>query len=166
MAIEITAGKFAGLIRGMPEAVRDGMIRGLQSAAARGVTQVVEELEKADAVDTGGLRQSVHTEMLDDGALVVADAPHAPMIEFGTRPFWAPLEPLVLWAKRKFGVDQEEAEEIANNVRISIAFCGIRPRYFFGKAFRVIKSEFVPEEVARELGVPLGTLKKRIGKKK
>lgn len=41
------------------------------------------------------LRASVHNE----GDAIVVDAPHAAAVNLGSRPHWAPLEPLVRWVK-------------------------------------------------------------------
>lgn len=47
----------------------------------------------------GELKQSIRAESTASGARVIADAPHAAPVEFGSRPHWPPLEPLVKWVR-------------------------------------------------------------------
>ncbi len=128
--------------------------KGLRSAALRGVGVVVQEIDTAKphpAVNTGGMRQSARAEVTSDGAAVVVDAPHAAVMNDGARPFRPPLGPLIIWAKRKFGVDEREARRIARNVQRKIEAMGIEPRFFFDKAMKRINDVVVPEEIDRAL---------------
>ena len=142
------------LERELPRELEQAVVRGLRSAALRGKGFVVQEIDKAKpypAVDTGGLRKSVDVLLLPDGADLVVDAPHAPMINYGTRPFWPPQAPLALWALRKgLAEDEEEAEEVAFAVALTIARFGIEPRRFMDKGMlRTLK--ILDSEVYREL---------------
>ncbi len=72
---------------------------------------------------------------MTDGAVVDGKAPHAGVMEFGARPYRAPLRPLVEWVKRKgFADDEKAAYAIALAVQRKIAAVGIEPRHFFQKA--------------------------------
>ena len=51
-------------------------------------------------------------------------------VEWGTRPHWAPIQPLKIWALRKFG-----DERIAYRVRATIARHGTRGAHMFLKAW-------------------------------
>lgn len=136
-----------------PAAIRGAVVRGVRSAAQRGVGILVEEIDKAEpypAVNTGSLRQSARAGNTVDGAFVEVDAPHAAPINYGTRPFHPPLGPLVAWAVRKFGVTESEAWRIAKGVAAKIAEEGIAPRHFFEKAMARIE-ELVDSEVQHEL---------------
>lgn len=62
-----------------------------RKAAARGRGV----LKRAVPVAFGEIRESVHTE----DHLLVVDAPHAAAVNNGSRPHWAPLEPLIAWVR-------------------------------------------------------------------
>jgi hypothetical protein len=136
-------------------------MRGLYSAALRAKGIVVEEIDHADpypAVNRGQLRQSVQVTKITGGWLVVVDAPHAAIIEHGTRPFWPPLAPLIEWVTRKGFVrsmgdpaeHEREVVKLARAVQWSIAARGIAPRHYFAKAMARMKP-IVPQEIQREL---------------
>lgn len=149
----LTFAQFADLVEDLPKEVEDAVIRGLRSAALRGVGFVVEEIDRAEpypAVNFGVLRQSTKRALLPKGAQVYNDAPHFPFMEYGTRPHFPPIAPLVVWATRKFGVDEAEAEAIAWAVAKKIAREGIAPRGFFAKAM-VRMQAVVQAEIGHEL---------------
>ena len=149
----LTLAQFADLLEDMPKELEDAVIRGLRSAALRGVGFVVEEIDRAEpypAVNFGTLRQSTHRALLPKGAVVFNDAPHFPFIEYGTRPHMPPVSPLIVWAARKFGVDDIEAEAIAWAVAKKIAREGITPRGFFAKAMLRMHA-ITPDEITHEL---------------
>lgn len=129
------------------------IIKGLRSAAERGVGEVVQSINTTSPhapVDRGELARSVESTRLPRGGRLAVDAPHAAAMETGTRPFWPPLGPLEDWARRKFGVDDDEAEEIARNVQRKIATFGIEPRHYFRRAMRRVR-KIVKIEVESEL---------------
>lgn len=133
----LTFAQFADLVEDLPDEVKDAVVRALRSAALRGVGFVAEEIDQASPyppVNFGVLRQSTHRALLPNGAQVYNDAPHFPFMEYGTRPHFPPIAPLVVWATRKFGADEAEAEAIAWAVAKKIAREGIAPRFFFAKA--------------------------------
>ena len=146
--------------------IEDAAVRGMRSAALRAKIEVIREIDTASpypAVNTGGLRQSVQVINLPNGAEVVVDAPHAPFLEEGTRPFWPPLEPLVAWVIRK-GLapslgDPDEQErfaiQVARAIQYAIASRGIEPRHFLAKAM-VRMPAIVQAEVGRELAAVRG----------
>jgi hypothetical protein len=150
---EMSLKEFQAWLRKQPQQIQGAVVRGLRSAAQRGVGVVVQEIDNATphpAVNTGRLRQSARAESNPMGASVVVDAPHAAIINDGTRPFRPPLAPLVEWVVRKFGVDEADAYPIAKAVQDKIAAEGIEPRFYFDKAMKRI-NEFVDEEVQHEL---------------
>jgi hypothetical protein len=57
--------------------------------------------------DQGDLKGSINTKVDQDGNTirmeVGPDAEHAPYVQSGTRPHWAPIGPLKAWARRKVG---------------------------------------------------------------
>ena len=78
-------------------------------------------------VDTSGLRQkiSVLPEVLNDEYVLTSAASYSEAMEFGTRPFFAPIAPLKEWAARKIG-----DENVAYAVRAKIAKYGITAQPF------------------------------------
>lgn len=154
MPRRVTLHQFLGRLRKLPEDLEDAVTKGLRSAAARGVGFVVEEIENAKpypAVDRGELRSSARVEMVEGGARIEVDAPHAAIIEYGTRPFRPPVEPLAEWALRKgIADDEDEAMEIAWAIASKFAAEGIFPRGYFAKAMQRT-FDIVAEEVAAEL---------------
>jgi hypothetical protein len=150
---QMTLAQFQKYLDSQPPKLKAAVVRGLRSAAQRGVGVVVEEIDKAEpypAVNTGSLRQSARAENTEYGAAIVVDAPHAAPINNGTRPFYPPIGPLVVWAMRKFGVTENEAHKIARNVAKKIAEEGIEPRHFFEKAMARMDA-IIEAEVGREL---------------
>ncbi len=149
----LTFKQYMRKIGDLPEEMEGAIIKGLRSASARGVSAVVESINTTSphpAVDTGQLGRSVESSDIPRGGRLAVDAPHAAVVEDGARPFWPPLQPLVDWAQRKFGVDEDEAEEIARNVQRKIATFGIEPRHYFRRAMVSVR-KFVPIEVESEL---------------
>jgi hypothetical protein len=135
----VTLSQFERAMIGLEPKLRRNVIRGLRAAALRLETLVVEELETATphpAVATSALKRSVSVERVEDGAVVAVTAPHAPMIENGTRPFFPPIGPLAEWALQKgLAKTPAEARGVAFVVARKIAERGIEPRHFFKKAW-------------------------------
>ena len=134
------------------------VMAGLRKSAVRLSDLVVHEIDNADpfaAVDRGLLRNSVRVRPTARGITTAVEAPHAPMIEGGTRPFFPPIEPLIEWVRRKgFASDEGEVRRIAYAVQQKIGKEGIKPRFFMKKAFAKFRQEkgiapFVAEELAK-----------------
>lgn len=149
----LTLSQFAAVLEDLPDELEAASIRGLRSAAMRAVGFIVEEIDNAKpypAVNTGALRQSVKWSPLPKGAQIYSDAPHFPFMEYGTRPHMPPVEPLVVWATRKFQVDEKEARAIAWAVAVKISKVGIEPRGFFAKGMARTRA-IVEGEIIHEL---------------
>ncbi len=97
-----------------------GIERFLLDGAQRGQNVAMENVPE----DRGNLRHSMaqFVPEVRDGDVVwgVGSQPHALPMEFGTDPFWAPIQPLKEWAKRQ-GAD----EGLAYYVQWKIAQEGI-----------------------------------------
>lgn len=142
----------------LPQDIQGAMIRALQATAERGVAVVVEQINSVNPengapppVDEGTLMRSVHPRNTPRGAVIVVDAPHAPHMEYGTRPHFPPLKPLIEWAIRKFGVSESEARGIAWVVAKKISEDGLAPRHYMKRAMAVIRARIVFQEMEREL---------------
>lgn len=137
----VTPAELAAKLRSLPDRMEAAMVNGARRAAGRLVVAVVEEIDTNKpfpVADRGMLRQSVQMEPMQDGARVYVAAPYAQIQERGTRPFWAPLAPLVEWAERK---GHEDPQGFARAVQASIAERGIRPKRYFRRAVTRWKAE-------------------------
>lgn len=159
MRISCTPGELGGHMGRLIDDVNAAVLRGLRSSAARGVGVVVEQIQIADAVNTGQLMQSVTYEDHPQGADVSANAPHAAFLEFGTRPHYPPIAPIFEWVMRRLrpaATEKRSAEQvgwgIARAICEKIAANGTRPRYFMRKARQRIENDIVPVEIDREIG--------------
>ena len=117
----------------------------LYKAAMLGEPIVVE----ATPSDTGATRQGWRTQRTGDGAWLVNDAPLAAILEFGSRPHWPPLKPILEWVVRKWGLDLaggrrsipgDSIENVpwptyqaAKTVQEKIALKGTKPHYMIRK---------------------------------
>lgn len=108
----ITVRDFAQLTRDLPPLIEAAAIKGLRSAGARGVGEIVKQIDNADpfpAVDTGAMRQSTMVEPIPEGAVLSVNTPQAAWMEFGTRPHMPAFLPLLRWVTRKFGLSERKA---------------------------------------------------------
>ncbi len=144
---------FIGVVEHVPPKLERAVLRGLRSAALRGKGFVVEEISTArphPAVDRGTMRNSVVVRSRPKGALVTVDAPHAPVMEDGARPFFPPLAPLAAWAKRKgLAQSDKEAQGVAFAIAKAMSKRGIEPRHFFAKGmermYKIVAGEIQAE---------------------
>lgn len=72
-------------------------------AAPKGATRAYEQSIAARPAQVSPERVLVE---------VGSSQPHVEFVEIGTRPHMPPVEPLVDWAKAKFGLDDEEARSV------------------------------------------------------
>ncbi|NUO19950.1 hypothetical protein HUU59_10925 [bacterium] len=94
---------------------------------------------KIEKQPTGNLANAFGSEFVEgkdivEGKLLNAASYGLP-VEDGSKPHWAPLEPLVLWAQRKFGYDEFTAYDVATRVRYSIAHHGTKGKHFMRDGF-------------------------------
>jgi len=156
VARNVSITEFARILGKTDEDMEGAMIVGLRSAAYRLSGIVVEEIDTASphpAVDRGELRNSVTVRTVEDGATVTVESPHAAPMEYGTRPFRPPLEPIQRWALRKgLARNEEEARQMAFRIQSKFAKQGIEPRGYFAKAWQeMIRANVVEIEVSAEL---------------
>lgn len=53
--------------------------------------------------------------------VVGTSLPYAPAVELGSRPHWAPIEPILEWVRLKLGISEKEAKGVAYRVQRGIA---------------------------------------------
>lgn len=112
MSRTITVRDFVQLTKQLPPMIEQAAIRGLRSAAARGVGEVVKQIDHAEpfpAVDTRAMAQSVTVEPILEGAELSVNAPQGAWMEFGTLPHMPPLLPILRWVVRKFGLSERKS---------------------------------------------------------
>lgn len=67
----------------------------LEKARRRAAQKTAAYVRKNVPVAFSTLRDSIR----EEGTKIIADAPHAMAVELGSRPHWAPLEPLIKWVQ-------------------------------------------------------------------
>lgn len=67
---------------------------------------------------------------------------HAPYVHFGTKPHWPPREPLVRWAKKKFGLSDADAKRVGYLVARKIARDGTEAKPFMDHALAQVAGRF------------------------
>lgn len=90
--------------------------------------------------DRGGLREkiSLFPQILAHRYILESRAPYSAVMEYGSRPFYAPIEPLKDWARRKLG-----DESAAYAVRAKIAKEGITASPFMRPAFYSVRDYYL-----------------------
>lgn len=88
----------------------------------------------------GFLRQSVFSEtpqLLGDTVLGVVGSPlrYAESVELGTKPHWAPIQPLIDWVEQKLNISPDESEGVARRIQYKIAHKGTTGAFMFKTAF-------------------------------
>lgn len=130
---------------------RDAVKRGLYLAALIGEGIV----SAATPVDKGQAKNAWTAVPTGYGAELFNDAPHAGILELGSRPHRPPLEPILRWVVRKFGTGKKSFNDwseidshlfgIAVAVVRNIEAHGTRPHYMvrnnLDKLARIAKRE-------------------------
>jgi len=100
--------------------------------------------------DQGNLRANitVFPEILSNRYVLTSKMPYSEAMEYGSKPFYAPIGPLKEWARRKLG-----DEGAAYAVRAKIAKVGIRAHPFMRPAYYEVVNfwfnQFTEEEFAK-----------------
>lgn len=167
MSTRITIPEFARRVRDLGGEMKTAVQMGMVKAAQRLDAIMLEEIDHAEpfpAVDRGILRASRFVKTSASGTITVGvEAPHWPYINKGTRPFWAPIGPLIDWVRRKgLATEESEVRSIAYAVQHKIATEGIKPRNIQAKAIARFKAEKV---MAKTVGNELRKLARKRGGK-
>ena len=72
----------------------------MKQEVVRATVRAIPRLVRNSPVDTGEYAASWSFNADEEKVILGNFAPHAPIIEFGARPFRPPLGPLIAWAKR------------------------------------------------------------------
>lgn len=121
-------------------AFTDKQIADLKQATLLGIAQAVPEIVASSPVDTGLYAQSWDFSETDYGAVLGNYAPHAPIIEYGARPFTPPIKPLLQWAKRVLRDPSQPPDyssqvwALAKGVQKKISEEGMKPKRIMQQA--------------------------------
>lgn len=102
---EVSPTEIGAVLRADDEHRREALKTAILEAAHAGLTVLVPSAPK----DMGHLGQSGHVEEHADGVEIVFDAPHAGIVEAGSRPHMPPFGPIYQWVLRhlgQFGVEK------------------------------------------------------------
>lgn len=116
----------------------------VRAATASGVAQSIPYLVEKSPVDTGLYAQSWDMTVNEQSVILGNYAPHAPIIEYGARPFTPPIAPLLAWAKRVLRDPSQPPNYssavwgLARGTQKKIAEHGIQPRHIMQEAIPVI----------------------------
>lgn len=123
-----------------------------RAAITSGIAKSIPMLVNKSPVDTGLYAQSWDFTSSEKLAVLGNYAPHAPIIEFGARPFTPPLKPLLEWAKRVLkSASQppnydENVQGLARYTQKKIQQYGMKPRHILTDALPQIL-ENIKEEL-------------------
>ena len=115
-----------------------------QEAVTSGMLRSIPVLVRESPVDTGLYAQSWSFTTLEKSAIIGNTAPHAPIIEFGARPFTPPIGPLLRWAKRVLKDPSQppnfssEVWALAKGTQNKIAKEGMKPKHILEKNIPMI----------------------------
>ena len=127
---------FSSVLKEFSEKHIEEIRKGVVSGVARSIPMLVEK----SPVDTGLYAQSWQFSETETSVILGNTAPHAPIIEFGARPFTPPIKPLLEWAKRVLQDPSQppkyspEVWALARGTQNKIAAVGIAPRHILENA--------------------------------
>ena len=106
MPVEVFRARTPMDARNLQEKHRKAMLDEVQRLASiDSANETLRQVVQTSPVDQGAYKASWEVKMPSSGrpTMLINDAPYAGVIEAGARPHWAPLEPLIEWARRKAG---------------------------------------------------------------
>lgn len=115
-----------------------------RKAVISGVARSIPDLVAASPVDTGMYAASWDMTVLEKSVILGNYAPYAGIIEYGARPHWAPIGPLLAWAKRVTGSNSQPPDYdshvwgLAKAVQNKIAHEGQLPRHIMENMIPII----------------------------
>jgi len=131
MAKRVKLSEFAGELENFTKKSSDQ----LRNDVKTGIIRSIPELVSRSPVDTGEYANSWFFTEEEKTVILGNFAPHAPIIEFGARPFTPPIGPLLAWAKRVLGDPSQppdyssEVWSLAKGVQNKISKNGMKPRH-------------------------------------
>lgn len=145
-AITIDPTKVAEAIREEAKKVRGSLKIAARAAAYRLKAYLIEETDRLGITDRGIFKNS----FVVSDVTVINEAPHAGMVEMGTRPHHVGREgreALKAWCMRKLGLSEQEAEGASWAIAQKIAAVGTTGRFIFRdslpKAYEFFQEELL-----------------------
>ncbi|MBN8885908.1 MAG: hypothetical protein J0I77_09330 [Rudaea sp.] len=130
--INLDAGDFAQLAdfwERAPDITRTRLMQAMTAVDADQVAHLKQNLPRG-AAGAAGLAGSVTSEeqALDDAVIGItySQVDYAVYVELGTKPHFAPIQPLIDWVKGKMGLLDESARSVAFAIRGAIAKRGTK----------------------------------------
>jgi hypothetical protein len=139
MTIRVSLEKFSGELKEYAEKDIEKYKKSVIDALLKNLQTVV----KSSPIDTGLYAQSWDLIIEEKQALLGNYAPHAPIIEFGARPFRPPLKPLLDWARRVLNKPEfdEHVWALAKYTQGKIEREGMKPRHILTNALDLILND-------------------------
>lgn len=124
------------------EKSRDDIIEKAKIVLRSSMMKMEELAVQFAPTDRGILRThiSLFPQLLADTYTLTSSAPYSAVMEYGSRPFYAPIKPLKEWAKRQIG-----DENAGYAVRAKIAKYGIMMHPFMRPALFEVEHFWLPE---------------------
>ncbi len=150
----------AEMLAKSPDIVVDELVNALTEGSMLAEREIKEHTPTSGA---GTLRDSIGALPVNiSGAALRAEVAtalsYALPVEEGSKPHWAPLEPLVEWVQRRLGKQGDEAQEIARRVQFKIARKGTPAFHMFADGADAVAGQF-----EAMLDRALGRAAKRMG---
>lgn len=136
-------------------AIIAGEVRSTMQAATLLAQRAAQERTPVGATSIlrGSIQQEVRGAGVELAGVVFTNQVYGVAVEEGTRPHWAPIGPLLLWAQRKLG-----DRRLAYAVRAKIARQGTKGKHMFRDAGREVRGQV--RSMFRAMG---GRLRKGLG---
>lgn len=157
MKIDFDWSEFQKKFLNLSDDIFSNVKREIDIELEKGARRIEKDAAKGAPVNLGDLRNSIESRKVSGfGSKIIwevrVNAPQGLWIEFGTKPHWAPIEPLLDWVlDKKLAKDEGEAWLIADAVQAKIAKYGTSPQPFFRPAF--YKNEkIINKSLKRALG--------------
>jgi len=128
-----------------PDIVREELTAAMWQAEML-LERETKELTPVGIGAAGGLRGSIHAqepEVLADSVIGITGTSlsYAQAVELGSRPHWAPIQPLIDWVQHRLGISGEEAEAVARKVQFGIAHHGTPAIGMFHRAYNANQAQ-------------------------
>lgn len=142
MVFQINVNYDVGNLNLLRDAYLEALDKGLNDAAKEFLKISASAIDDNELVDRGTLKQSGNMDIDDKlNKYVFYTAEHAPFVEFGSSPHWAPFEPLLDYTKRKMFPQGSPKEQraMAKWLQRHIAENGTMPHPFFRPSVNEIR---------------------------
>jgi len=141
-------------------AYAEDQFKQVREATVEGCLRSLPALVQASPIDTGQYGNSWDVSgifgSLNDPVTIGNFAPHAPIIEYGARPFTPPIGPLLAWAKRVLQDPSQppgyspEVWALARGTQRKISIHGMAPQHVMQKNIPLILENIKREYQRRE----------------